>query len=63
MPIMEVRYSAGRLDAAAKADLAKKLTDVLIRMEGGVLVGGLRIVTRFSGSSMKRTRRAGRSSI
>jgi phenylpyruvate tautomerase PptA (4-oxalocrotonate tautomerase family) len=40
MPIMEVRYPAGRLDAAAKADLAKKLTDVLIRMEGGVGTDG-----------------------
>jgi phenylpyruvate tautomerase PptA (4-oxalocrotonate tautomerase family) len=35
MPIMDVRYPAGRLDKAAKASLAVKLTDVLIRMEGG----------------------------
>jgi phenylpyruvate tautomerase PptA (4-oxalocrotonate tautomerase family) len=35
MPIMEVRYPAGSLDKAAKAALAKRLTDVLIKMEGG----------------------------
>jgi phenylpyruvate tautomerase PptA (4-oxalocrotonate tautomerase family) len=40
MPIMEVRYPAGRLDAAAKAVLAKKLTDILIRMEGGAGTDG-----------------------
>jgi phenylpyruvate tautomerase PptA (4-oxalocrotonate tautomerase family) len=40
MPIMEVHYPAGRLDAAAKAGLAKKLTDVLILMEGGAGTDG-----------------------
>lgn len=35
MPIMDVRYAAGSLDAAGKAALAEKLTDVLCRMEGG----------------------------
>jgi len=35
MPIMEVRHPAGCLDRTAKAQLAKALTDVLIRMEGG----------------------------
>lgn len=35
MPIMDVRYPAGGLDQAAKADLATRLTDVMIRMEGG----------------------------
>ena len=35
MPIMDVRYPAGSLDKAAKAALAQRLTDVLIRMEGG----------------------------
>ena len=40
MPIMNVRYGAGDLTEAAKADLAKKLTDVLIRMEGGANTHG-----------------------
>ncbi|MEZ2208108.1 4-oxalocrotonate tautomerase [Sinorhizobium sp. CB7] len=35
MPIIDVRYQAGGLDAAAKAKLATLLTEVLIRMEGG----------------------------
>lgn len=35
MPVMNVNYRAGDLGDAAKADLAKRLTDVLIRMEGG----------------------------
>jgi phenylpyruvate tautomerase PptA (4-oxalocrotonate tautomerase family) len=35
MPIMDVRYAAGSLDRAVKADLAQRLTDVLIGMEGG----------------------------
>lgn len=35
MPIMDVRYAAGSLDKAAKATLAGRLTDVLIKMEGG----------------------------
>jgi len=40
MPIMDVRYAAGRLDKEAKAALAKKLTDVLIQMEGGANTPG-----------------------
>lgn len=40
MPIMDVRYMAGDLDKANKADLAKRLTDVLIRMEGGANTHG-----------------------
>ncbi len=35
MPIMDVRYATGSLDIASKAVLAERLTDVLIRMEGG----------------------------
>lgn len=35
MPIMDVRLPAGRLDKTAKAALAQRLTEVLIRMEGG----------------------------
>lgn len=35
MPIMDVRYAAGALDATAKANLARRLTEVLIQMEGG----------------------------
>ena len=35
MPIMDVRYAAGCLDKATKAALAERLTDVLIKMEGG----------------------------
>jgi phenylpyruvate tautomerase PptA (4-oxalocrotonate tautomerase family) len=34
MPIMDVRYPAGRLDRTTKALMAKKLTDILIKMEG-----------------------------
>ncbi len=40
MPIMDVRYHAGSLDQAAKTDLAKRLTDVLIKMEGGANTPG-----------------------
>ncbi|MCX5581711.1 tautomerase family protein [Kaistia terrae] len=35
MPIMDVRYGSGALDERSKADLAKRLTDVLLHMEGG----------------------------
>ena len=35
MPIMHVRYSAGDLNDVSKAVLAKSLTEVMIRMEGG----------------------------
>lgn len=35
MPIMEVQYHAGDLDPATKADLAERLTRIMIRMEGG----------------------------
>lgn len=40
MPIMEVRHAAGSLDAARKAALAGKLTDVMIKMEGGANTDG-----------------------
>mgnify|MGYP000554210706 CR=1 FL=1 len=40
MPIMNVRYRAGDLDRTRKADLAKRLTDVMIRMEGGASTWG-----------------------
>jgi phenylpyruvate tautomerase PptA (4-oxalocrotonate tautomerase family) len=40
MPIMNVRYPAGRLDKQTKAMLARKLTDVLIQMEGGANTQG-----------------------
>lgn len=40
MPIMDVRYAAGRLDKAQKTALAQRLTDVLIRMEGGANTHG-----------------------
>src|ERR1700727_606493 len=40
MPIMNVCYGAGDLDEAGKANLAKKLTDVMIRMEGGANTRG-----------------------
>jgi phenylpyruvate tautomerase PptA (4-oxalocrotonate tautomerase family) len=40
MPIMNVCYSAGDLDGTSKADLARKLTDVMIRMEGGANTKG-----------------------
>ena len=35
MPIMQVHYPEEALDDARKADLAQRLTDVLIAMEGG----------------------------
>lgn len=35
MPIMDVRHSADALDAPVKAELARRLTEVMIRMEGG----------------------------
>lgn len=40
MPIMDVHYAAGDLNETQKADLAKRLTDVLIRMEGGANTHG-----------------------
>jgi phenylpyruvate tautomerase PptA (4-oxalocrotonate tautomerase family) len=40
MPIMQVRYPEHALDAAAKADLAKRLTDALVTMEGGANTWG-----------------------
>src|SRR6202161_4671967 len=40
MPIMDVCYPAGRLDKTTKATMAEKLTDVLIRMEGGANTHG-----------------------
>lgn len=40
MPIMEVRYAAGNLDTGRKAAIAGKLTDVMIRMEGGANTPG-----------------------
>ncbi len=40
MPIMDVRYATGSLDTAGKAVLAKRLTDVLIQMEGGANTAG-----------------------
>ncbi|TCR65617.1 tautomerase family protein [Bosea sp. BK604] len=40
MPIMTVRYGAGDLDATARADLAKRLTEIMIRMEGGANTPG-----------------------
>jgi phenylpyruvate tautomerase PptA (4-oxalocrotonate tautomerase family) len=40
MPIMNVSYGAGDLNDASKADLAKNLTDVMIRMEGGANTHG-----------------------
>ena len=35
MPIMNVRYRAGSLDGTAKETMARRLTEVLIAMEGG----------------------------
>lgn len=35
MPIMNVTFRAGDLDASGKADLARRLTEVLVQMEGG----------------------------
>jgi phenylpyruvate tautomerase PptA (4-oxalocrotonate tautomerase family) len=40
MPIMNINYRAGDLGEAAKANLARKLTDVMIRMEGGANTHG-----------------------
>lgn len=40
MPIMEVRHIAGALDRAQKAALAGKLTEVMIKMEGGANTHG-----------------------
>jgi phenylpyruvate tautomerase PptA (4-oxalocrotonate tautomerase family) len=40
MPIMDVRYATGSLNAATKAALARRLTDVLIQMEGGANTAG-----------------------
>lgn len=40
MPIMNVCYGAGDLNESSKADLARKLTDVMIRMEGGANTKG-----------------------
>ena len=35
MPIVDVRCATGALDKAAKASLAERLIEVLIKMEGG----------------------------
>lgn len=40
MPIIQVHYPEDALDDARKADLARRLTDVLIAMEGGVDTSG-----------------------
>lgn len=40
MPVMSVTFRAGDLDADGKADLAKRLTEVLIEMEGGADTNG-----------------------
>jgi len=40
MPIMQVHHAAGALDTATRADLARRLTEVLIRMEGGANTRG-----------------------
>lgn len=40
MPIMDVRYPTGRLDAAGRQALAERLTEVMIRMEGGANTEG-----------------------
>ncbi|WP_109476811.1 4-oxalocrotonate tautomerase [Paraburkholderia sp. C35] len=40
MPVMNVRYAVGSLDAASKAVLANRLTEVLIQMEGGANTPG-----------------------
>jgi phenylpyruvate tautomerase PptA (4-oxalocrotonate tautomerase family) len=40
MPIMDVRYAAGSLNAASKSKLANQLTNVLIQMEGGANTPG-----------------------
>lgn len=39
-PIMDVHYATGSLDAASKAVLAERLTDVPIQMEGGANTDG-----------------------
>ena len=40
MPIMDVRYATGSLNAASKSVLANRLTDVLVWMEGGANTTG-----------------------
>ncbi len=40
MPIMDVRYPSGRLDAAGRQALAERLTGVMIEMEGGANTEG-----------------------
>jgi phenylpyruvate tautomerase PptA (4-oxalocrotonate tautomerase family) len=40
MPIMNVSYGAGDLNDTSKAALAKRLTDVMIQMEGGANTKG-----------------------
>lgn len=40
MPIMTVSFRSGDLDDAGKADLAGRLTDVMLRMEGGADTAG-----------------------
>ncbi len=40
MPIMQVTYPEAALDAAQKVDLAQRLTEVLIAMEGGANTEG-----------------------
>lgn len=46
MPITDVRYAVGSLDAAGKALLAERLTEVLIQMEGGANTEGGRAFAR-----------------
>lgn len=40
MPIMQVQYPSGALDSKRKASLARKLTEVLLTMEGGARTEG-----------------------
>jgi phenylpyruvate tautomerase PptA (4-oxalocrotonate tautomerase family) len=40
MPIMQVQYPAGALDGPRKSDLAGRLTEVLLDMEGGARTEG-----------------------
>jgi phenylpyruvate tautomerase PptA (4-oxalocrotonate tautomerase family) len=40
MPIMQVQHAEGNLTGPQKADLAKRLTDVLVQMEGGANTHG-----------------------
>jgi phenylpyruvate tautomerase PptA (4-oxalocrotonate tautomerase family) len=40
MPIMQVQHADGCLNSAQKADLATRLTDILIQMEGGANTHG-----------------------